>query len=301
VSYTEVVVISLAATVFFSLSTALKHRSASTLSSSDHGSGTARIARFLGNTLQHHWWLAGILADAAGLALQAWALHAGRVSVVQPILVTAVLTSLVATHLTAGTRISRGEVVWGAVLVAAIAGFLLASGAPTAATSEQADRGVAVLAGILAVAIALVCIVLARQLAHGGRAASIGIAVGTVYACTAVLIKAATNIAADHGLLALLTSWQLPVLVLSGAAGLALAQLAFRAGPLNASLPATATVDPLASVALGVAVYDEQLRGGAVAVTGQVVSLAALAVAAIALSRVAASQPPPARAAGSRD
>jgi hypothetical protein len=87
-----------------------------------------------------------------------------------------------------------------------------------------------------------------------------------------------------------LTSWQLPVLILAGAAGLVLAQVAFRSGPLNASLPAMATLDPLLSVVLGVIVYDEQLRTGLWDTAGEVVSLAALALSAVALSRLTADR-----------
>lgn len=87
----------------------------------------------------------------------------------------------------------------------------------------------------------------------------------------------------------MLTSWQLLVLLACGAVGLLLAQLAFRAGPLNTSLPIIATIDPLLSVALGVAVYDEQLRSGVVAVAAQTVLLVALAVTVIKLSRLNAA------------
>jgi drug/metabolite transporter (DMT)-like permease len=291
VNYAEVIELSLAATVFFALSTALKHRSATLITPAESRHGTVPVTQFLRSTLSHRWWLAGLLADAAGLGLQASALHRGAVSVVQPVLVSALVTSLVLGHLTARTRISRREIAWGLALVAAIAGFLFASGAPEA-VSHQADRGVAAFASLLALATAAGCITLARRLSHAARAASIGVAVGTAYAFSAVLLKAVTNITADHGVAAALTSWQLPVLVLSGAGGIALTQLAFRAGPLSASLPVIATVDPLVSVALGVAVYDEQLRTGTWAVTGQVVALVVLAVAAIALSRLAAKQGP---------
>ncbi|WP_270886207.1 DMT family transporter [Pedococcus sp. 5OH_020] len=288
-SYAAVIELSVGATVFFALSTALKHRSATLITPARGRRGTVRVVHFLRHTVRHPWWLAGLLADAAGLGLQAAALHLGAVSVVQPVLVSAIVTSLVLGHLTARTRISRRELGWGVLLVVAIAAFLVASGAPKA-VSQEADHGVAAMAGLLAVGIAAGSIVLARHLRRGGRAATIGVAVGTSYACTAVLLKAVTNVAADHGVGGALSSWQLPALILSGAAGMALAQLAFRAGPLNASLPAIATVDPLASVALGVAVYDEHLRTGTWAVTGQVVALVVLAVAATALSRVRAEQ-----------
>lgn len=47
-----------------------------------------------------------------------------------------------------------------------------------------------------------------------------------------------------------------------GGIGLVLTQVAFQAGPLAASLPAIATVDPLLSVVIGVLVYDEQVHRG---------------------------------------
>ena len=78
----------------------------------------------------------------------------------------------------------------------------------------------------------------------------------------------------------------LPVLIGCGVSGLLLAQLAFRSGPLHSSLSVIATVDPLLSVALGVVVYDEQLRTGVLPVVGQAVLLVALVVAASALSRL---------------
>ncbi len=85
---------------------------------------------------------------------------------------------------------------------------------------------------------------------------------GAIYAATAALIKAATNVLSNSGLGALILSWQLYAVLALGAAGLFLAQVAYQAGPLTASLPAMTTVDPLLSVAIGVTVYDEQLHRG---------------------------------------
>lgn len=288
-SHPSVILVALAATVFFALSTALKHRSASTLPEPEGKHGTARLGHFLAMTVSHRWWLAAILADAIGLGLQAFALHIGAVSVVQPVLVTALLFSLVFNHVAARTRITWRELGWGAFLAASVACFLVWSGATTAgAHASTADRGAAVAVAVLAVGLGTGSVVIARRLPSGGRAALLGVVVGTIYACTALLLKAVTAVAARGGLGAVLTSWQLPVLVLAGVTGMVLAQLAFRSGPLNASLPAMATLDPLLSVALGVIVYDEQLRTGLWPTIGEILSLAALATGAVALSRLSA-------------
>lgn len=284
--YLAVVAASLGATGFFALATALKHRSAR-LSPDAQELGARQVGRFIAATARSPLYLGGLVADIGGLGLQVYALHIGALAVVQPLMITALLFSLVLNHRVAGTRITRPELWWAAVLVASLVGFLFASGAVAAArtASVLADHGPATVAGIIAVATAVTCILLARALPHGRAAALIGIAVGITYACTAALIKSCTNIA-DGGPLALLTSWQLYVLIAAGASGLLLSQLAFQAGPLTASLPAIATVDPLLSVALGVFVYDERLRPGVVAGVADAVFLMSLSAAAIFLSRV---------------
>jgi drug/metabolite transporter (DMT)-like permease len=233
-------------------------------------------------------------ADAGGLGLQAFALHIGAVSVVQPLLVTALLTSLVISHLSTRTRITHQELRWGALLVLAIVGFLAVSGASSPHLHHQAaDRGAAAISGGLAVVLALSCVAVARRVPSGRRAALLGTAVGTLYAFTAVLIKAATDVLANKGVWSMLTSWQLLVLLACGAAGLLLAQLAFRAGPLNSSLPIIATVDPLLSVALGVVIYDEQLRSGPGAAAAQTLLLVALAIGVFKLTRLNAASDNP--------
>ena len=92
-------------------------------------------------------------------------------------------------------------------------------------------------------------------------AALLGVAVGISYAATAALLKSVTNIAL-RGPVPVLTSWQLYAVIASGAAGLMLNQVAFRAGPLTASLPAIATVDPLLSIALGIIIFHEHIHHG---------------------------------------
>jgi hypothetical protein len=289
VSYPLVVATSLTSTVFFAVSTVLKHRTATSLPKGT-GMAAARAGRFVASTLTHRWWLAGLVADAGGLALQAYALHIGAVSVVQPLLVTSLLTSLVISHLSRRTRISRQEFGWGAVLVLVIGGFLTVSGASSPHLNHEApDRWPAAISAALAAMIAVGCLYWSRRLVGRRRAAVLGIAVGTVYAWTAVLIKATTEVLANGGLIAMLTSWQLPVLIVCGAAGLLLNQLAFGAAPLNASLPVIATVDPLLSVALGVIVYDERLRTGPLVVAAEAVLLVGLALAVNALSRLNAA------------
>lgn len=290
-SFLVVVALALGSAAFFSLATALKHRSAGQLPHVERFR-PAELRAFVVATLRHPLWLAGILADIGGVGLQVFALHVGGLIVVQLVLVSAVLFSLVVAHWIAGTRISRRELLLGAVLVVSVAGFLVVSGALTA-VPDTADRLPAILAGLAILAAVAALVAVSRRFSgrkRGSRrgAALIGVAVGAVYAGTAALIKTCTNVIASHGPLALLTSWQLYCLIVAGASGLLLAQMAFQAGPLTASLPATATTDPLISVLLGIVVFDEQLRTSPGPLTLSILCLVVMSTAVALLSQVRA-------------
>lgn len=285
-----VVLASLGAAGFFSLATALKHRSAGTMPSMERLSPSA-VGAFALATLRHPLWLAGIGADVGGLGLQITALHLGALSLVQPLLVSAVLFSLVVAHRIAGTRMARREVGYAGLLVLAVAGFLAVSGA-LGVHEGRPYVGSTIIASIVVVVLVVVCVGMARRLrtAAAGRwsAALMGLAAGIIYACTAALIKSCAHVVATEGLLSLLTAWQLYVLVTAGAMGLFFAQMAFQAGPLAASLPATASVDPLASVCLALAVFHEKLNHDPLSVTLSLLTLVMMLFTVTQLSLVRA-------------
>lgn len=299
-SLVGVVATSLGSAAFFSVSTALKHRSAGKIARVDR-LRPAELRRFAAATLRHPLWLGGILADVGGLGLQVLALHIGALTVVQPVLVSAVLFALIVGHWVAGTPITRREVVLGVVLTLSVAGFLIVSGAATA-RPDQSDRLPAILATATCLLVVIGCIICSRRASDrnpGSRraAALLGVAVGTIYAGTAALIKTSTDLA-QIGPVALLTSWQPYALLVAGAVGVFLAQMAFQAGPLTASLPATAVTDPLVSVVLGVAVFDERLRPGAAPLLLSLLFLVLMSTAVAFLSqvRVAVGEPTPSHA-----
>lgn len=88
---------------------------------------------------------------------------------------------------------------------------------------------------------------------------------------------------------ALVTTWPLYALLVVGVIGLVLNQLAYQAGPLCFSLAALTTVDPVASLVIGVAVFDERFRNGPGELLGEVLGLALVVAAAIGLTRSAAA------------
>ena len=175
-SMVAVVGASVGATACYALSTALKHRSTATVPETA-GLAPHKLFRFATATARHPLYLAAILAGTVGLALQVLALHIGALSVVQPLLTTALLFSLIAAHRIAGTRISARELRWGAMLVVALVGFMLAAGTVHAHIpphAQHADRVPAILAGVLALTLATSCVLTSRRLPRGGAAALMG-------------------------------------------------------------------------------------------------------------------------------
>ncbi|MEO9221916.1 MAG: DMT family transporter [Mycobacteriaceae bacterium] len=279
-----VVAVTLASALAFSMSSSLKHASAGQVPDAQD-LGARSLGRFVRATLAHPLWLGGIGADVVGLSLQVTALHLGALGVVQPLLISGLLFALLLRSRSGG-HVSGRELGLAAVVSLTLVAFLvLAHTNNQLAPTDGPDRTPAIAAAVTGVVLAVVCVQLGRRQRHGGRSAALlGIAVGTIYAATAALLKALTSIAL-RGPLPLLTSWQLYAVLVVGAGGLLLNQVAFQAGPLSASLPAIATVDPLLSIAIGVIVYDEQIRHGLPAGVGLLLLLLILGGAVIALAR----------------
>lgn len=279
-----VVALSLSSALTFAVSSSLKHVSAGQVPHAGDLQPRS-VGKLVVATLAHPLWLGGIVADAVGLALQVVALHLGALGVVQPLLVSGLLFALIIRQCTGG-RTSARELGWALVLVLSLAAFLLLAGTANQTDPvEAADRAPAVAAALIGVILATACVLLGRRQQPSGRSAALlGVAVGGIYAATAALLKSLTSIAL-HGPLAVLTSWQLYAVILVGAGGLLLNQLAFQAAPLSASLPAISTVDPLASIAVGVVVYDEHIRHTLPAALGLGLLLLVLGVSVIQLAR----------------
>lgn len=278
------IVVSLAAAFAFAVSSSLKHVSASKVPSVQD-LGARSLGGFVRATLAHPLWLGGIGADVVGLSLQVLALHLGALAVVQPLLISGLLFALVLRRRSGGV-VRRRELGWAALVGVALATFLLVSGSAGAPVSA-ADHGPAAAAAVLGLLLTGVFVLLGRRQRKASRSAALlGIAVGTVYAATAALLKALTTIALG-GPIPLLTSWQLYTVVALGATGLLLNQIAFQAGPLAASLPAIATVDPLLSIVIGVTVYDEPIRHGLLTGTGLTMLLLVIGGSVIQLTRSA--------------
>jgi hypothetical protein len=270
----------LVAAACFAVAAAFQHRSAGLVSDASRAEG---LAGFVSLTLRHPLWIVGTVADIFGFALHALALREGPLTLVQPVLVTGVIFAFPLRRILEHRRPRKGELVWAAALAAGLALFLVIA-TPASGTIQAADPIPTVIAVVLVVVGIAGCWVAARRLRGHSAAVVLGAAGGLAFAAEAGLLKELADTFA-HGIGPLLTSWPFYALIAVGATGLLLNQLAYQVAPLRISLPVITTVDPVVSLVIGVAVFDEHFRTAPAALLGELIGLAVVLVAAVALSR----------------
>jgi len=202
-------------------------------------------------------WLLGFFFMVCSFLLQAFALHAGRLSVVQPILTMELLFLVFILGTYFGYKITLREWIGASAIAFGLSGFLVFSN--PGGGNEVPSNLDWILVGSLASAAIVVTVVATRWGPRWWKAAMFGSAAANSFAFTAALIKVVGNYAARDWV-SLFVHWQTYGLVVFGLAGLFLTQNAFHAGPLAASQSTLVLVDPLASILFGIALYGDSLR-----------------------------------------
>ncbi len=262
--------------VAFALLTALANAAAVMMQHVATTAGDHRGWAWVRHVVRHPLWLFGWVGMLGSLVFQALALHAGPLSLVQPLLVSELVLALVLRRLWRRQRLSPRAWASAAVTTLALATVLVATDPHGVAHTPTRTAWVAT---TLASALAVVVLVLfARGAGPVRRAASFATATAVLWALEATFIKSATDALVGGGVGALLTSWPLYALVVAGLGGLTTEQLALREGPLRVSQPLIVIVDPLVSVLYGVGFFREHLASGwGVAVVAGVAGIAVCA------------------------
>jgi len=237
-------------------------------------------------------WFGGIAAITAGFLLQATALGAGSLAVVEPILVLELPLTLALAGRVFHTRLRGREWLATAAISAGLAGFLFfLAPSPGGAAGVGWLSWVAGAGANLALVAALTLWGRRGPAGHGGTSAGssarqagvLGIAAGSAFGLTAALMKAMTGTLAG-GLGGLLTSWPLYAMIACGITAMFILQSALNAGRLIAAQPGVTLSDPIVSVLWGVLVFHEQVRGGPFLGLAAA-SLAVMAGAVVVLAR----------------
>ena len=275
----------------YALASVLQHRGAR-----DQPDEQSMKVGLLVRLLRHPAWLIGTACDVAGYVLQFVALGHGPIVVVQPLLVCGLLFALPIGAAWAGRRLTPGDWVSALMVCLGLAVFLTVARPAAGRADTSALEWAVLLAAVSAVTAGLVLV--ARRPVPRRRAVALAAAAGVVYGAAAALTKSTSHLL-SRGVIPLLGHWQPWVLVVFGVGGMLLAQSAFQAGALDASLPTMSVADPVVSIAIGALVFGEAIANSPAAVVVEAVSLAVMSVGVYLLARSEAGTPVAVEAGGS--
>jgi drug/metabolite transporter (DMT)-like permease len=270
------IVLALVAALLFALGTVLQQKAG--IDEPSDGASTSLLLRMARRPV----WLAGIAADAGGFLAQAAALGVGRLAVVQPLLVCAVVFALPLGARLTGQRVRRLDVAAACLVVVSLVVFLAA--ASPSGGRENAPLGDWLLAGGACAAVCAPLVALGQRGPAPRRAALLGVATGVLFALSAALTKSVVD-ELGGGPLEVITGWHLYALAAVGYASMTLNQLALNTGALAPAIASSNSLDPIVSIVLGVTLFDEVLNSSAPEVAATVVSILAAVAGMVILAR----------------
>lgn len=273
-----VVAAALAGAVFTAIGIVVRQRATMDVPD-DQGVSAVMVSTLVRRPL---WW-AGTGAAVVGYAFQALALAHGSLTLVAPLLMSALLFALPLSARLADRRVSRTDWGWALLLTLALALFVsLARTRPgdyegSAWTAVFVAAGSAVLVGVF--------VLLAGRVSDWRRAILLGLGVGVLFGVVAVLTKIVMQFVTEGSMAKVLTSPVLYVLIAAAVGATLLQQSAFHAGSLQTSVPAMLVLEPLVAVLLGQVVLGEHLEVSTASAVALGVAVAAMTAATIALGR----------------
>ena len=235
----------------FALAATLWQRA--TMGSDLVGGSPRAFTRLLTNKV----WLVGLGAQLVGVVLQAAALDRGRVAIIQPLLVTAVIWAMPLGYFLTNQTITRRHILGAAIVVAGLAVF--ASFGDPAGGLDDAP-GSAWLSSFVVLGTICICLLLfGRRGDLSAQATVYGAIAGILYGVSATLMKPVVENLHTDGAVSVLESWELWVMAIGGLGGFYVQQISLATGKLVTSVATVSVVNPVVSVMLGVLVLQERL------------------------------------------
>jgi drug/metabolite transporter (DMT)-like permease len=244
--------LALIAALLFALAAALQQRGALELGSISLAR-PASLLRLVSQTM----WLVGTLSLFAGYVFQAAALDRGRLSIIQPLLVTTVVFALPLGYFLTGQHVGRREITGAAVILVGLALFTYFAD-PAGGNDNAPGRE-------WAVAIAALVAVSAVLLVFGGRddasattrAAVYGTVAGILFGLSAALTKPTVEYL-HEGVDVMLSHWESYALAIAGVLGFVLQQVSLGIGKLAPSVATVSVANPVVGILIGTLLLDER-------------------------------------------
>ncbi len=273
--------LALIAAFLFALAATLQQKGALQLG----GVGSASsLVKLLGRPL----WLIGTLALFVGYAFQAAALDRGRLSIIQPLLVTTVVFALPLGYFLTNQIVGRREIAGAGVIIVGLALFTYFADPSGGVDNAPGKEWALVIGVIVAVCGALLFFGGRSDASAGTRAAVYGTVAGILFGLSASLTKPTVEYL-HEGVDELLTHWEGYALAVAGILGFVLQQVSLGTGKLAPSVATVSVANPIVGIAIGTLLLDERWsRPGwhiLLGITGLVLALVGAVVISVASER----------------
>lgn len=253
------VVLAVAAAAAYAGGAVVQHRAATT-----PGGRTAAEPSLL-QVLRRPLWLLGVALDTAGFALEFFALRAGTLTLVQPLLVSGLLFALPLGAVLSNLHVARRDILAAILVTVGLTVSVLVAAPRPGLTTAGPGPWLLTL-----VVVGLVVGALAAVAASQGRGVPRAVCFAAAAAVVNGLLAAfgkAVAVRTGHSWAGALLSWPALGLVVTAALTLTLAAAAFRAGAPAVAIGVLFAGEPVAGVTLGVVLYRDTIYHGPLTVT----------------------------------
>ena len=226
-------------------------------------------------------WLLGTVALFVGYLFQAAALDRGRLSVIQPLLVTTVVFALPLGYFLTNQHVGRREVI-GAVVIIVGLGLFVYFGDPAGGKENASNTQWAITIGLL-VLLSVLLLAFGSSDGLSMKAAVYGTVAGIGFGLSAALTKP-TLVYLHDSVGTMLSHWECYALALAGVLGFVLQQVSLGTGRLSPSVATVSVANPIVGILIGTLLLDERLSRPAWHVVIAVVGLCLALAGAVAIS-----------------
>ncbi len=241
--------------------------------------------RLLAHLARQPRWLLGIAAMVGGQLLSATALSKGDLGFVEPVLAANLLFALAISAVWKHRRLAGREWVGAVTLAGGLGGFVVVAAPGGGQVLHLPWPNWALSIGVTA-AVSGALVLWGRTGTGAGSATKIAASAGILFGLQDALTRRTLAVLPRGGVVRVVDQWPTYLLIAVGVCGLLLAQSAFEAAPLPASLPAITLAEPITGIAFGASVFSEHLD---LAPSSLALELLCLFVAAVGVWLVANS------------
>jgi len=226
-------------------------------------------------------WLLGTIALFTGYLFQAGALDRGRLSVIQPLLVTTVVFALPLGYFLTKQHVGRREVFGAVAIIIGLALFVY-FGDPAGGNENASNEQWAVAIGLLSVVSVLLLV-----FGSGGdlsmKAAVYGTVAGILFGLSSSLTKPTLDFL-HESVATMLSHWECYALAVAGVLGFVLQQVSLGTGRLAPSVATVSVANPIVGILIGILLLDERLSRPGWHILLAVVGLSVALIGAVVIS-----------------